>query len=92
MRFKNPTDSKYITNFMRSTEALMNSLSVDEFINYLEIHAILDDCIDEYIDGSVIKCFVFIFNESRHLHKTFLVTLDRRVFYWRTVSDKIELI
>lgn len=92
MRFKNLNDIKYLTDFMKSTEVLMTKMSADEFVDYLQVHATLTDCIDEYIDEVMTTCFVFILKESLYHQKTFLVTLDRRVFYWRTLRYKIELI
>lgn len=92
MRFKNTCDIEYITDFMKSTEMLMRKMSVDEFIDFLQIQASLTDCIDEYINKKITICYVFILKESLYHQKAFLVTSDRRVFYWRTLSDKIELI
>ena len=36
MEYKNVQDNRYRTIFMRSTEALMDKLTVKEFIAYLE--------------------------------------------------------
>lgn len=41
MRFKNDDDNRYIVNFMRDTEEIINRLSVKEFINYLKENASL---------------------------------------------------
>lgn len=92
MRFKNPNDIKYLTDFMKSTQVLISKKSSDEFIDFLQIHGKLIDCIDEYINKVVTVCYVFTLKESLYHQKRFLVTLDGRVFYWRTLSDKIELI
>ena len=92
MRFKNTCDIECITDFMKSTEMLMRKMSVDEFIDFLEIHATLIDCIEEYINKEMTTCYVYILKESLYHQKAFLVTLDRRVFYWRTLRHKIELI
>lgn len=39
MEYKNVQDNRYRTIFMRSTEALMDKLTVKEFIAYLEKNA-----------------------------------------------------
>lgn len=46
-----------------------------------------------YIDGKCVKCRAYdLTEENSKLHKEFLVTEDGRVFYWRTLLDKIELV
>ena len=39
MRYKNSDDNRYRVQFMRSTEELMDQLTVKEFISYLEENA-----------------------------------------------------
>ena len=93
MRFRHENDDKYIVNFMRSTQEIIENRTVKEFINYLKLNATLEDRIVEYINGKAIKCWIYDLKESNsRLHKNFIVTADNRLFYWRTVSDKIELI
>ena len=92
MRYKNEDDNRYRVNFMISTEKLMDKLTVREFISYLEEKAEFEDTTHEYIDGKVVECKAYdLKEENSNLHKEFLVTSDGRVFYWRTLMDKIEL-
>lgn len=94
MRYRNDEDNRYRVNFMVATETLMNSLTVAQFISYLEENAELEDDEDyEYIDGKVVKCRAFDLRENgSKLHKEFLVTEDGRVFYWLSLYQKIELV
>lgn len=93
MRYKNDNDNRYRVNFLRATEKLMDKLTVREFISYLESMTEFEDTTFEYIDGKVVECKAYdMKEESSNIHKEFLVTSDDRVFYWRTLMDKIELI
>lgn len=94
MRYKNDDDNRYRVNFMVATETLMDTLTVAQFISYLEENAELEDDEDmEYIDGKVVKCRAFDLREKdSKLHKEFLVTEDGRVFYWLSLLQKIELV
>lgn len=66
---------------------------VESFISYLEENAEFEDYTVEYIDGKCVKCRAYdLTEENSKLHKEFLVTEDGRVFYWRTLLDKIELV
>lgn len=93
MRYKNEDANRYRVNFMIATEKLMDRLAVKEFISYLEENAEFEDETHEYIDGRIVTCKAYdLKEENSNLHKEFLVTSDGRVFYWRTLMDKIELI
>lgn len=93
MRYKEDNDNRYRVNFMRATEELMDALTVESFISYLEENAEFEDYTVEYIDGKCVKCRAYdLTEENSKLHKEFLVTEDGRVFYWRTLLDKIELV
>lgn len=93
MRYKKDNDNRYRVNFMRATEELMDAVTVESFISYLEENAEFEDYTVEYIDGKCVKCRAYdLTEENSKLHKEFLVTEDGRVFYWRTLLDKIELI
>lgn len=93
MRYKEDNDNRYRVNFMRATEELMDALTVESFISYLEENAEFEDYTVEYIDGKCVKCRAYdLTEENSKLHKEFLVTEDCRVFYWRTLLDKIELV
>lgn len=93
MEYKNVQDNRYRTRFRRSTEVLMDKLTVREFISYLEEKAEFEDTTHEYIDGKVVECKAYdLKEENSNLHKEFLVTSDGRVFYWRSLMKKIELI
>lgn len=93
MRYKEDNDNRYRVNFMRATEELMDAITVEIFISYLEENAEFEDYTVEYIDGKCVKCRAYdLTEENSKLHKEFLVTEDGRVFYWRTLLDKIELV
>lgn len=93
MRYKEDNNNRYRVNFMRATEELMDALTVESFIPYLEENAEFEDYTVEYIDGKCVKCRAYdLTEENSKLHKEFLVTEDGRVFYWRTLLDKIELV
>lgn len=93
MRYKEDNDNRYRVNFMRATEELMDALTVKSFISYLEENAEFEDYTVEYIDGKCVKCRAYdLTEENSKLHKEFLVIEDGRVFYWRTLLDKIELV
>lgn len=93
MRYKEDNDNRYRVNFMRATEELMDAITVESFISYLEENAEFEDYTVEYIDGKCVKCRTYdLTEENSKLHKEFLVTEDGRVFYWRTLLDKIELV
>lgn len=49
MRYKNSDDNRYRVQFMRSTEELMDQLTVKEFISYLEENAEFEDYTVEYM-------------------------------------------
>lgn len=81
MRYKNSDDNRYRVQFMRSTEELMDQLTVKEFISYLEENAEFEDYTVEYIDKKCVKCRAYdLTEENSKLHKEFLVTEDGRVF------------
>lgn len=93
MRYKEDNNNRYRVHFMRATEELMDALTVESFISYLEENAEFEDYTVEYIDGKCVKCRAYdLTEENSKLHKEFLVTEDGRVFYWRTLLDKIELV
>ena len=93
MRYKNSDDNRYRVQFMRSTEELMDQLTVKEFISYLEENAEFEDYTVEYIDKKCVKCRAYdLTEENSKLHKEFLVTEDGRVFYWRSLISKVELV
>lgn len=93
MRYKEDNNNRYRVNFMRATEELMDALTVESFISYLEENAEFEDYTVEYIDSKCVKCRAYdLTEENSKLHKEFLVTEDGRVFYWRTLLDKIELV
>ena len=93
MRYKEDNNNRYRVNFMRATEELMDALTVESFISYLEENAEFEDYTVEYIDGKCVKCRAYdLTEENSKLHKEFLVTEDGRVCYWRTLLDKIELV
>ena len=93
MKYKNSDDNRYRVQFMVSTEKLMGQLTVKEFISYLEENAEFEDYTVEYIDKKCVNCKAYDLKEAdSNLHKEFLVTEDGRVFYWRSLNCKVELV
>lgn len=93
MKYRNSDDNRYRVQFMVSTEKLMDQLTVKEFISYLEENAEFEDFTVEHIDKKCVKCRAYDLKEAdSNLHKEFLVTEDDRVFYWRALNSKIELV
>lgn len=93
MRYKNDNDNKYRVNFMVSTEKLIDKLTVKEFISYLEENAEFEENTVEYIDKECVNCKVYdLTEENSKLHKEFLVTESGRLFYWRSLLVKAELV
>lgn len=93
MKYKNDNDNRYRVNFMRATESLIDSLTVKEFINFLEKNAEFEDDIIDLIDKKCVKCRAYdLVEKNSKLHKEFLITEDGRVFYWLSLMNKIELI
>lgn len=54
MKYKNSDDNRYRVQFMRSTEELMDQLTVKEFISYLKENAEFEDYTVEYIDKELL--------------------------------------
>lgn len=74
MRYKNSDDNRYRVQFMRSTEEIMDQLTVKEFISYLEENAEFEDYTVEYIDKKCVKCRAYdLTEENSKLHKEFLL-------------------
>lgn len=93
MKYRNSDDNRYRARFMVSTEKLMDQLTVKEFISYLEENAEFEDYTVEHIDGRCVNCKAYdLKEENSNLHKNFLVTEDGRVFFWRSLNCKVELV
>lgn len=94
MRFKDDNDNRYRVNFMRATEALIDKMTVAEFIEYLENNAELEDeSTHIYIDGKTIWCKDYVLKETYKLRKEFLVSEDgSRLFYAISVTKRAELV
>lgn len=92
MIYKNRDHNRYRINFMRVTEALMDRLTVKEFIQYLEERAVFEDYDVEYIDGEILNSKVYALYESNRMRKEFIVTENGRLFYWVSLIRKAELI
>lgn len=93
MRFKNVDDSKYFVKFMRVTKEKIKSMTCAEFISYLMYDAV-DKNIDFIcVDGKQEKCVVYTIREEQSTRqKDFFVTGDNRVFYYRSLNAKHELV
>lgn len=92
MRYLKDDDNRYRVRFMRATEGIMDALTVEQFISYLEENAEFEDTTVEYLDGKGVDCKVYCLHETKTLFKEFLVTEDGRVFYWLSPLQKIELV
>lgn len=93
MKFKNVDDSKYFVRFMRATEEKIKSMTCAEFILYLRDNAVDTDIDFICIDGKREKCFVYTIREEESTtEKDFIVTEDNRVFYYRSLNAKHELV
>lgn len=94
MKYRRQEDNRYRVKFMRSTEKLMDALTVKEFISYLEKNAELEeDAYYDWIGGKAVRCKAYDLKEANSkLHKEFLVTDDGRLFFWLSLNRKIELI
>lgn len=93
MKFKNVDDSKYFVRFMRVTEEKIKTMTCAEFISYLMHNAIDADNDFICVDGKQEKCVVYtIIEEQSTIQKDFIVTEDNRVFYYRSLNAKHELV
>lgn len=92
MKYRKDEDNRYRVNFMRSTEELMDRLTVKEFIAYLEENAKLEDEGVEWIDSKAVDVKYYDLQETDKLRKEFIITEDGRVFYWISLIKKAELI
>lgn len=85
MKFKESKARYSFVHFMRATEELLKSLSVKEFVKYLEDNAELEDT---ELNGDRI----YLLSETENLRKEFIVTTDGRLFWWISLNDKAELV
>lgn len=93
MKFKNVDDSRYFVRFMRVTEEKIKSMTCAEFILYLRDNAVDMDIDFIYIDGKQEQCAVYTIREEQSTNeKDFIVTEDNRVFYYRSLNAKHELV
>lgn len=96
MKYKKDDDNRYRVRFMRATEEMMDTMTVKEFITYLENNAEFVDNDTMYVgtchEGHIIDTKVYMLREAHDLRKEFIVTEDGRVFYWLSVIQKIELV
>lgn len=93
MIFKNIDHNRYRSRFMRSTEALIDRLTVKEFILYLRENGHFEGNTVELLDEKWIPCEAYVINENASdMKKEFLVSVDGRVFYWPSLLYKVELI
>lgn len=97
MRYLKDNDNRYRVNFMRTTEEMMDTMTVAQFISHLEENAEYTD--DDFIlsgvypNVKIIDAKVYEYKEpNSNLRKEFLVTEDGRVFYWLSLIHKIELV
>lgn len=93
MKFKNVDDSKYFVRFMRATEEKIKSMDCAEFILYLRDNAVDMDIDFICIDGKKQQCVVYTIREEQSTNeKDFIVTEDNRVFYYRSLNARHELV
>ena len=92
MKYKNEDDNRYRMQFMRTTEQLMDKLSVKAFIFYLKTNAEFEDYDYIRIDGKQVRVGVYdLKEEGSTLHKDFAVTEDDRVFFLVSLNYRAEL-
>lgn len=93
MKYKNEDDNRYRMRFMRTTEQLMDKLSVKAFIFYLETKAEFEDYAFIRVDGKQNRVAVYdLQEEGSTLHKSFAVTEDDRVFFLVSLNYRAELV
>ena len=85
MKFKENKARYSFVHFMRATEKLLRTTTVKQFVKYLEDNAEVEDTEP---NGDRI----FLLTETPNLHKEFIVTKDGRLFWWISLSDKVEFI
>lgn len=92
MKFANSEDNKYMVKFMRATEAMLDSMAVQEFVEYLENNAEFEDEDTMYLDGRIISGKIWMLHETDNLRKEFFVSETGRLFYLVSLLTKCELI
>lgn len=93
MIFKNSNHNRYRSSFMRSTEALIDRLTVKEFILYLRENGYFEGKTVEPLDERWISCDAYcIIENGSSMKKEFLISEDGRVFYWPSLVHWVELI
>lgn len=95
MRFAENKARYSWVKFMVTTENLMKNMTVQEFIEYLQVHGELEeeDYDTMYLNKQFIRYRTWMLKEDNsNLRKEFAVTEDNRVFWLLSLSDKVELI
>lgn len=92
MKFANSKDNKYRVKFMRSTEVMLDSMTVQEFVEYLENNAEFEEEYNMYLDGRIVSGKGWMLHETKNLRKEFFVSETGRVFYLVSLITKCELI
>lgn len=95
MRFAENKAKYSWVKFMVSTENLMKNMTVQEFIEYLQVHGELEeeDYDTMYLNKQFIRYRTWMLKEDNsNLRKEFAVTEDNRIFWLLSLSDKVELI
>lgn len=95
MRFAENKARYSWVKFMVATENLMKNMTVQEFIEYLQVHGELEeeDYDTMYIDKQFIRYRTWMLREvGSNLRKEFAVTEDGRIFWLLSLADKVELV
>ena len=92
MRYKNSDDNRYRVQFMRSTEELMDQLTVKEFISYLEENAEFEDYTVEYIDKKCVKCRAYDLTEVQAVLNSKIPTEEDPSQYVGQVGERLDLV
>lgn len=92
MRFKNINDSKYWSNFTKSTLVLIDKLTVQAFILYLRENGHFEGNSVELLDGKWIPVDVYGIENGSGRRNEFLITANGRLLYWPVFLRRAELI
>ena len=92
MKYKNVADNRFRSRFMVVTEKMMDKLTVERFIHYLEKEAKRDGEYTLFLGGEKVTATEYRYWETDALCKKFAVTGERRLFYLVSLNQSAELV
>lgn len=92
MKYKNVADNRFRSRFMVVTENMMDKLTVERFIHYLEKEAKRDGEYTLFLGGEKVTATEYRYWETDALCKKFAVTGERRLFYLVSLNQSAELV